>query len=146
MPIATKNIQEAQKKWGDVTPARAGEYAARGAAAAQTWETNAIAGVPIMLQALQAANMAARIASGLRRAGGAKFARKITSVGQSRFGPGITAAVTDYAERFGPFLSVIQGVTLPGRGPRGDPRNYQRVNAVGEALHRARLASTASGS
>lgn len=145
MAIETKSIQESQAKWGLVTPGRAAEYSARAQAAGQKWESGAIGAVPIMLQALSAANMAARVAQGLRRAGAGKFSRKIRTVGEMRFGPGIAAAVADYGERFAPFLQIIQGVTLPGRGPRGDPRNYQRSTAVGDALYRARIASSAAG-
>lgn len=145
MAIETKTIGEAQKKWGEVTPGRASEYVAQTVARAAKWESNTLAAVPVWHQSLQAANIQARMSTALRRAGAAKFGRKVREVGQTRFGSGVTAALADYAERFAPYLQIIQGLNLPSRGPRGDPRNYNRVNAVGDALYRARIAAVAVG-
>ena len=40
----------------------------------------------------------------------------------------------------GEVLRVMEGVTLPARGPKGDPKNYDRVKAIGEALHKYKVA------
>ena len=87
----------------------------------------------------------ARQAAGVRRAGSAKFARKVRDVGAARFGPGVIAAAGDFEAAFNPYLQAIQTVDLPARRPRGDPGNYQRVNAVGNALHQRRLAAASAG-
>ena len=55
-----------------------------------------------------------------------------------RAGGGEKAAKADYEQGFAPFAQVIQGVNLPPRGARGDPRNYENVRLIGEALHAAK--------
>ena len=79
-----------------------------------------------------------RFTKGVQKAGNSKWQRKATSVGATRYGPGVAAAKSDYEAGFAPFASVIQGVTLPPRGPKGDPRNYERVQQIGDALHAAK--------
>lgn len=79
-----------------------------------------------------------RFERGVQNAGTAKWARKAKDVGAQRYAPGVAAAKADYESGFAPFANVIQSVTLPPRGPKGDPRNYQRSQAIGEALHNAK--------
>ncbi len=145
MAIDTKTLGETRRKWAEVTPTRQTEYAAATPAAAQKWEANTIAAAPNFGAAIRAANIEARQAAGVRRAGSAKFARKVRDVGASRFGPGVAAAAGDFEAAFGPYLQIIQGVDLPARRPRGDPANYMRVNAVGNPLHARRLAAASAG-
>jgi hypothetical protein len=82
-----------------------------------------------------------RFAKGVQKAGNAKWQRKAVNVGAQRFGPGVAAAKGDYESGFAPYAAVIQGVSLPPRGPKGDPRNYERVKQVGDALHAAKTGS-----
>jgi len=145
MAIETKTIAETRRKWSEVTPARQSEYQAATPAAAQKWESSTLAAAPNFGAAVRAANIEARQAAGVRRAGSAKFARKVRDVGAARFGPGVQAAAGDYESAFAPYLQAIQGIDLPGRRPRGDPGNYQRVNAVGNTLHQRRLAAASAG-
>jgi hypothetical protein len=145
MAIDTKNITESADAWADITPGRADKYSARSQLKATEWESGAIGGVPNWKLGVTAAGVDTRMMAGIRRAGAAKYSRKIRDVGGARFGAGVTAAKEDYRSRFEPFLRVIQGVTLGARRPRGDPANYLRMQAVGEALHKARLAAAASG-
>jgi len=39
----------------------------------------------------------------------------------------------------GEVLRVIEGVALPPRGPRGSDVNFERVKAIGKALHEWKL-------
>lgn len=145
MPISTKSLAETQSKWTNVTPTRQTEYAAATPAAAQRWEAASLAAAPNYQAAVQAANIGARQSAGIRKAGAAKFSRKVQSVGANRFGPGVQAAGPDYASSFGPYLQAIQQVELAARRPRGDPSNYQRVQQVGNPLHALRLAQVSAG-
>jgi hypothetical protein len=145
MAIPTKSLADTQKKWTDVTPTRQTEYATNTPAAAQKWEANAIAAAANYQASVSAANIGARQSAGVRRAGAAKFSRKVTQVGANRFGPGVQAAGQDYAQSFSPYLQAIAAIDLPPRRPRGDPSNYQRVQAVGNPLHQLRLAQSSAG-
>jgi len=131
---------EVSKKWGEVTPGRAGYYEAKTPAAGPIWESNTIAAKSTFKTAVSAAGIENRFAGGVKRAGAAKFSRKVTAVGVGRFGPGISAAVEDMKSGVEPFLSVLAAIEIPDRGPRGDAGNYAIVQKVGDPLHKKRLA------
>jgi acetaldehyde dehydrogenase (acetylating) len=140
MAIKVKSVSTAAAKW-DANAARAADdYSTEAQAAAPVWEAATKASKENYHKAITAAGIADRFLGGVTRAGAAKYARKIAAVATDRFAPGIHAAVSDYTERVTPFLEVIAGLSLPKRGPRGDPANYNRVEAVGKALSAKRLA------
>ena len=56
------------------------------------------------------------------------------NVGAGRWSGGVRAGAKDYEEAVAPFFAVIERTNLQPRGPRGDPRNYQRSEAMGRAL------------
>ena len=70
----------------------------------------------------------------------AKFKRKVEAVGIARFGPGITAAITDMETGFSPYQAVLAAIEVPDRGPRGADANYEIVKKIGKPLHEKRLA------
>ena len=140
MAIKVKAVSTAAGKWNDNAARAAEEYASEAAAASALWEAATKAAKENFHKAITAAGIADRFSGGVTRAGAAKYARKINDVAKDRFAPGIHAAVSDYTERVTPFLETIAALTLPKRGPRGDPSNYNRVEAVGKALSAKRLA------
>jgi len=127
-------------KWAEVTPGRSTYYATGSAGKGGEWEGRTIASKGVYKQAISAAGIENRFAGGVRKAGGGKWERKVQGVGVSRFGPGIGAAKEDYATGFGEYASLLSGMSIPDRGPRGDPGNYAIVQKVGDALHKKRLA------
>jgi len=64
---------------------------------------------------------------------------KAQTLGQQRYGHGVQAALDRYERGFAPYKAVIEGVTLPERGRRGDPANLERTRIMAEALHNARM-------
>jgi len=76
---------------------------------------------------------------GVSTAGTEKWRAKAVDVGSQRWGPGIQAGAPDYAKGFAPYADVLAKLTLPPRFPTGDPRNFQRVQAIGEALFKKRV-------
>lgn len=63
-----------------------------------------------------------------------KWASKALSKGKDRFAAGAQDAVAEYDKGFAPYRQVIENTVLPPRGPKGDPKNYQRVITMGNAL------------
>ena len=59
--------------------------------------------------------------------------------GADRFASGIASAQTDYEAGIAPYTEVLNSVQLPARGAKGDPKNYDRVKAIGEALRKKKL-------
>jgi hypothetical protein len=140
MALKVKSVAESRTKWTD-NASRATEAFATGAsAAADLWATKTAGAADNFSQAISAAGIKERFRSGVVKAGAAKFKRKIDEVARDRFGPGVNAAGPDYESGVSPYLSIMAGLTLTARKPKGDPTNYQRVEQVGKALNAKRLA------
>ena len=128
------------EKWGAVTPQRQTYYAANAPPAGPTWESNTLAAVGTFKSAVAAGNIGQLFSGGVRKAGAAKYTRKVTDVGVGRFGTGVSAAITDMTSGIEPYTTVLAGLTLADKAPRGSPSNYSIVQAVGDPLHKKRLA------
>ncbi len=145
MGIKVKSAAEAAKKWGEVTPGRSGYYQAGAAAAGADWEANTIAAQKSFVAGVTAGNIGQMFAGGVKKAGSAKFTRKVTEVGGQRFGQGVSAAIQDYQSGAEPMLATIASLTLPPRAPRGSSSNLERVRVIADALNKKRLALRSAG-
>ncbi len=145
MAIKVKSIETSTTKWAEKARGAAAEFATEAEAAAELWASKTAAAADTFHLAISAANIKERFRRGVVRAGAAKFARKIRDVGADRFAGGVDAAVQDYRQGAEPYYSVIAGLTLSARKPRGDPANYKRVEEIGKALNAKRLALLGAG-
>ena len=143
--IRVKPLADVVDKWVDVTPGRSAYYEKGASVAGSDWEKGATDAAAAYKLAVTAANIDAMFKGGVKRAGAGKYERKVKDVGVARFGPGVTAAKTDFSDGVGPMLDTIAGVTLDARQPRGSAANYKRVQDIGTALHKKRLALRAAG-
>jgi hypothetical protein len=143
--MKVKSVADVAKKWGEVTPGRSSYYEAGAAAAGADWERGATAAQANYKSAVSAGNIGSMYAGGIKRAGGAKYERKVTTVGAARYGPGVQAAVEDYSSGVAPMLDELSKITLPARAPRGSAANIARVTAVATALNKKRLSLRAAG-
>jgi len=144
--IKVKSLADVTAKWGDVTPGRTAYYEKAASVAGADWEAGAAAASGAYKAAVTAANIEAMFKGGVKKAGAAKYNRKVATVGVARFGPGVTAAVEDFEKGVGPMLDEISKITLSARAPRGSEANYARVREIGTVLHKKRLALRAAGS
>ena len=80
-----------------------------------------------------------RFAKGVQAAGDQKWQQKSISKGAPRFAGGVQEAESDYQKGVAPYLEVLNNLQLPPRGPKGDPKNIQRVVAVAQALRNKKL-------
>jgi len=130
---------EVAEKWSTVTPGRSTFYESGTAGQGGEWESKTVGAKNAYKAGISVAGIEDRFTGGVRRAGGGKWERKVSAVGVSRFGPGIGAAREDYLSGVSDYISMLSGMSIPDRGPRGDPSNYAIVQKVGEALHKKRL-------
>lgn len=144
MPTPIKAIADIVEAWASYTPARSDRYAKYGSVAGDNWLRETTAAADNWHTAVTMTT-AQTFAGGARKAGAAKFNRKVKDVGVARFGPGVAAAKSDYNTGFAPYAEVIAAVTPPARGPRGAAQNYQIPQAYGDPLHAKRLALRAAG-
>lgn len=143
--IKISSAADIAAKWRDVTPGRQRFYEQNAPAAAADWESGTLAAAQSFQAGVTAGDIGRKFAGGVRKAGAEKYARKVKDVGVGRFGAGVQAAVSDMQSGVEPYVQTIAGLTLPRKGPRGDTANYARVQAVGDALNKKRLALLGAG-
>lgn len=89
-------------------------------------------------QAVITAAQQGRYGKGIAKAGMSKWQEGAIKKGPTRFTEGVNLARDNWKTGFEPYAKVIQSVSLPERGPKGDPRNLQRVAAIATALRAAK--------
>lgn len=135
---AIKSMGVISEKWARKAAQATQDYATGVKSPRRSWAQATSDASEAQAAGVQAAIAAGSFEKGVAKAGDSKWARGATGKGTQRFGPGVAAAKGDYEQGFGPFAQVISGISLPPRGARGDPRNYENVRLIGEALHTAK--------
>lgn len=136
---AVRSAADSAAKWARNAGNAAPSYKAGVTSPKRSWAQATADAADAYTQGVTQAASSGRFAAGVAKAGDGKWQRKAAQVGASRYAGGVQAAQGDYQAGFAPYAQVIQGVTLPPRGPKGAPGNYQRVQAVGDALHQAKV-------
>lgn len=106
----------------------------------KSWQGNTLAAEAAWKQGTAEAAAKGLFPKGVRRTSNEEWRSKAESLGGERYAGGITAGVPKYLKNVQPYLSVIQGITLPARGPRGSAANYELVKKIGMALNAKRIA------
>ena len=104
-----------------------------------SWQASTIAAAGAQAAGVQAAIQNKSFEKGVAKSGDARWAQKALSKGVSRFGPGVADAQADYDAGFAPYAQVIASTVLPPRGPKGDPKNIQRVAVMAAALRAKKM-------
>lgn len=138
--MKVKDLNLAAKKFATNASAGSGNYAT-GVQNNQTWAQNAEAAAPTWAAGVNAAAANGRFAKGVGKAGQAKWQQNAVSKGQPRFQQAVStpAAMQNWQTGFQPYAAVIAGITKPPKGVRGSPGNYQIVQQIGDALHKAKV-------
>lgn len=128
-------------KWARVTPQRTTDYTQGIQNPRRSWAASAAAAEETYKTGVQQAATKGRYGKGVRAAGDEKWQRRAGEKGPQRFQEGVQLAQPDYQEGFAPYAETIRNTALPQRYPKGDPRNYERVRAIGTALSNKRAGS-----
>jgi len=123
-------------KWSLRAGAAGGEYASGVASPRRSWSSAASEAKENFAAGVQTAIAEDRFAKGVSKAGDAKWRKGVTEKGRGRYTQGVQVAQDEYRAGFAPYVSVIEGVELGPRGPKG--QNYDRVQKIGEALRAAK--------
>ena len=113
----TDGVQNPRKDWAKATQEAEGNYE----------------------RGVQASIQRKAFGKGVGKAGTDKWQQATLEKGSTRWAEGISLSTGAYETGFAPYREVIQRTTLPPRGPKGDPKNIQRVAAVANALHAEKL-------
>jgi hypothetical protein len=122
------------KKWARVTPLRTEDYEAGVRAPKRDWATVTAAAEVNYEGGLQKSIARKAFGKGVKKAGTAKQQGNSILKGIPRFGEGVRTGEAAMANSMTDVVKVMKAVVLPPKYPKGDPRNYQRVSAVGDAL------------
>jgi hypothetical protein len=141
MPIKTKPINVIAEKYVRKAQTAGPDYEAGVKDPKRDWATATSGASDSYIAGVTAAIGQGRFQSGVNKAGTQKWQAKALAKGVSRYPTGVAAAKNDYQTGFSPYLSTIQGIDLPPRGPKGDPGNYNRVTVIGQALHAQKVGS-----
>ena len=134
-----KRLDAIQEKWTRVTPGRIADYSLGIKNPRRDWETEAKAAKGNWKAGIDQAHTKDLYAKGIDKAGTKKWQDRALKKGPGRFAEGVYIAGPDYEKGYAPFHAVIERTTLPPRFPKGDPRNYERVRAIGTALHEEKV-------
>jgi len=129
-----RSVDVISKKWADVTPMRADDYAAGIASPRRSWAVATKAAEGAYEDGVKKSMIQKSFGKGVTKAGDEKWSRKATVNGVRNWGPGVAEAQGDYAEGFAHYQAAIAGCVLPPRFARRDPRNLARVKAIVDCL------------
>lgn len=106
---------------------------------AQNWQQNTQAAKDNYEAGVTEAISNDRFSKGVSKVSNQEWQNKAATKGGANYGSGVRLAENDYSKGYAPYRAVVEGVTLPPRGPKGSPENYERVRAIGEAQHQAKV-------
>jgi hypothetical protein len=126
----------AAKRWANRTAAAAPDYVDGIKNPTKQWETATLEAEANHKAGTEAALREGRFAKGVKKSGQQWYESQATGLGAERFMTGAAAGEGTYEEGFAPVRAVIEATKLSPRGPKGDPRNYIRVQEMGMALRK----------
>jgi len=136
-----KDMGSISKKWAEVTPQRAPQYAAGIQNPRVDWAQSTAAASDSFKAGITDAIAKDRFKVGVQKAGTNKWKEGAMNKGVARYGPGVMAGEDNYAKGFAPYRDTIERTVLPPRYARRDPRNLERVRVMTVALGAAKLGS-----
>lgn len=137
---AIKPLDRISSKWARVSGLSQESYREGVENPTRDWASATAAAEDNYNKGVQAAIAAKRFGKGVRKAGTAKWQANAIAKGPDRWGQGIRLSENAYQEGFAPFRETILNTKLPERGPKGDPKNIERVRVMAEALHAKKIA------
>jgi hypothetical protein len=105
------------------------------------WKAATLAAESAHTLGTQQALQEKRFSKGVQASSDGRWAEKTLGKGAERFGPGVADAQSDYEAGVAPYSAALNALTLPPRGPKGDPKNIERVRVVAAALRRVKTGS-----
>lgn len=136
---AIKTAKDIAAKYSRVTQQRSVDFSDGVKNPRRSWAKSALDAGESYRSAVTAAAAEGRFERGVSAAGDEKWKDKVVKVGVARWPSGVAAAQGDFEKGFSPYADVIAATTLSPRYPKGDPRNFDRVRQIGEALHKKRI-------
>jgi len=126
-------------KWKGNTAKAAGNYADGVKDPKKDWGKNTADSEKNYEAGVTAAISRKAFGKGVKNAGTEKWQEGAVNKGAPRFAQGVEASGNAYQDGFTPYQETIKKLVLPPRGPKGSDANFDRVKAVGKALHAKKI-------
>ena len=136
---AVKSLDRSAAKWIRQASTSGPEYEAGIQNPRRSWMEATSAAESNYEQGVNKAIASKRFGKGVAKAGDAKWKKNSLEKGPRRWIEGISVSEEAYKRGFAPYRTALEGLTLPARGPKGDPKNINRVAAVAKKLHDTKL-------
>lgn len=141
MPIKVKDGTASMNKYKQNTANAVPAYKAGIQSPKQSQSGAAVASADVWQAAVTSGNAKAAYKSGLTKAGDAAWSAGALQKGADRYPVGTAFAAPKWQTNVQPYLQIISGFNLPPKGIRGAAQNWQRSQALGLALHAAKVAA-----
>lgn len=139
MAIHTKDLAMVSAKWSQRASGAGADYTNGVKATTKDWAALTSGAEQSWKDGVSQAAAAGRFGKHVIAAGTSKWQSQTLLKGPTRYTDGVTKSKPQFEHGFGPFLAAIQAGTLPPRGAKGNPSNYQRVSYIGDLLHKAKI-------
>ena len=137
--VKTKPLEYVVGKWQKRVEVATPDYEFGIKHPREDWASATKAAESAWREGVQKAIAEGRFVKGVEAAGTKKWQEKALTLGVRRYPEGVRAALNDYKAKMAKVLEILAGIELPPRGPRGDPKNIERVRIIAEVLHRAKI-------
>ena len=131
--VDTITADEAAKKWASRISVSTADFSA-GVQRSRGWQAPTLAAKENWATGVSNAVANDKFSKGVSQSSDSEWKTR-TSAASSAWSSGAARSTDRMRTGIGKTLAVIQGVSLPARGPRGSDGNYERVRAIGRALH-----------
>jgi hypothetical protein len=139
MAVKVKDVTASATKFVTRAQAAGGDYKNGVATAGQRWHDQTKASNDAWKAGVSDAAGRNAFSNGVDKAGPNKYQDNASGKGALRYPQGVAQAGPTWQANTAPYLAVISALNLPIRQAKGNPGNYQRVQAIGDALRAARL-------
>lgn len=136
---AVRSMAKIKEKYGRVTPGKGTELEAGLRDPKKNWHDETLAAKEAWQGGVEGAISRDAFSKGVANVSQADYLDPALKLGVSRYRAGVTFGTDKYGKNFSPFREVIEGTSLPPRGPVGDPGNIERVRVMAAALHDAKV-------
>jgi len=136
--MRVKPLSSIADKWS--TRAQGASQAYKdGVSASTDWAGATAASAGNWQAGVTAAAADGRFEKGVTAAGNTAWQSGAINKGAGRYGPGVSVSKDKFTAGFQKFAQALSNFTLPGRFPKGDPQNVNRVQAVVTLMRNTKL-------
>lgn len=130
-----KSLDRISQKWIRQSAVSEASYLEGVTNPTKDWEKETLEAEANFEAGIQQAITRKSFSKGVKRAGTETWQLNAKLKGPGRWREGIALSENAFAEGFAPYADVIRNLVLPPRGPKGDPKNINRVAVLAKALH-----------